>query len=383
MNSEKSTTEYLKKLESLKLSGSSRTRIKDELVEYAQFHSVKEGVRVGQTGRSIEQVPSGTSLFLRKYTYMPFAILLAVLVTGGTSFAAQGAVPGDFLYPVKTEVNEPVRSAFAIGANAEAELQAKLVAERIEEAEELEAEGQLEGEAAATLSADIQSHVTKAERAMTNSNAEVRTQTTANLSTSLSRFNSLVQNDTALAITIPATYGTTDTDVSVTTSLLATQEMDIDAFRASAEARVENLVSVVEDSQAELSAEVYASLTAKLEAADELIVESRTQAEADARASLNEASELAGEVESKLSTLGTVEINTQTGAIVDIDFDTVPVLELNADANSTTANESEGEEETETSGEVEVDIEADTSLEINGSDTGVSADGAVRSGVSI
>ncbi len=297
-----------------------------------------------------------------------------MLVGGGTSFAAQGAVPGDFLYSVKTEINEPVRSAFAVGANAEADLQAKLVAERIEEAEELEAEGKLEGKAAAKLATNIQAHVAKADKAMKTSNPEVRMKTASNLNTSLGRFNALVGIDTAFAVAIPAAYSEGSVDSSLS-STLATRVMDVATFRTMTETRVKNLVRVVEKSESELSAEVYVSLTAKLDEATELLVESQTQVEVEARASIDEASELAGEVESKLSTLGTAKIDAQTGAIIEIDFSNIPSLELNIGEDGRVVGE-ESDFEVDR-GEIEVDIE--DGVDVNLDTVEIDLNGATRS----
>jgi hypothetical protein len=364
MNPEKHSTEYLKKLESMKLSDSSRARIETNLKAYAQFHAANEGVRVAEASRSNEQVSSHTkrhaSLFSNKFMYMPFVIVFAVLVGGGTSLAAQRAVPGDFLYSIKTEINEPVRSAFAVGANAEADLQAKLVAERIKEAEELESEGKFESKTAAKLAANIQAHVAKADKAMKKSNPEVRTKTASNLNAALGRFNSLVGNDTGLAIGIPAAYSEGSIDTSLS-STLATRVMDVATFRTMTETRVEDLVSVVEKSESELSAEVYVSLIAKLDEATELLVESQTQAEVEARATIDKASELAGDVESKLTTLGTAKIDAQTGAIIEIDFSNIPPLELNIGEDGRVV----GEESDPKMNRGEVDIEGGVDVNLD------------------
>lgn len=61
MNKDIRTSEYMKRLEGMKLSESSRSRIGDNLQGYAQFHAINEGVRDGGDSRSIEQVPGRTS----------------------------------------------------------------------------------------------------------------------------------------------------------------------------------------------------------------------------------------------------------------------------------------------------------------------------------
>ncbi len=335
MNNELETTEYLQKLSNLKLSDSSHARIKSNLLEYAKFHTV----RVAGDSRSNSKVQTRTSLFAFKFTYMPFIILFALIVGGGTTFAAQGAIPGDFLYPIKTEVNEPVRSAFAFSADAEANLQASIVAERISEAEELETEGRLDTDTSAKLSANLQSHMAKAEEAMIKSDDNVRVSTHAKIDLAIARFNVLVKNDTALAIAVPGTTSTSETStVAVTT--LATRKMSPEALRTQTVARVTNLSKVVTESKAKISAKVYADIKVKLDEADKLVLESKTEAELESQQNLMKAAGLAGEVESTLSLLGTAETDPNTGAIINIDFDNVPPkhIESETSASDTSTN---------------------------------------------
>ena len=164
MDNDHNTTEYLAKLGQLKLSDSSRTRIENNLAAYARFHSVQgEGVRVGGDGRSIAQVPSRTSFitYLRnlQLTSMTAALVAIMLVIGGgTSYAAESAVPGDFLYSIKTDVNENIENVFAFSDESKAELQVRLVEERLEEAEILAARGELSAAAATDISARLKTH---------------------------------------------------------------------------------------------------------------------------------------------------------------------------------------------------------------------------------
>jgi hypothetical protein len=379
MKNDTPTKEYLQKLESLKLSESSRSRMENSLLEYARFHNVPDGVRVGESTRSIEQVPMSTSLFSLKRMYMPFVILLAVMVGGGTSFAAQDAVPGDFLYAIKTEVNEPVRSALAVGANAEADLQADIIAERIEEAEVLKAEGRFDGEVAAQLAANIQTHVAKAAKANQNSDADVRSRITTEVNVALARLDALVDGDTELAVR----GAREDESVSASASLgtmLAIDEIDAEAFRLNTEARIKNLVQVVENNEAELSAEVYLTLSAKLDEASELVAEAETQAEVQSRNTLDKAATLAGEVESKLSTLGSVRLDMNSGAIIDIDFSTVPAAELNLGA-SAQSNSNVSEEGDDTEVDSEAGVQLDSRIDIDGEAVDAKLQGAVRSGL--
>src|SRR3989344_2093774 len=51
-----------------------------------------------------------TPLYLKYLLHpMPIAILILILLSGGAAAAAEGALPGQALYPVKVEINEAVR----------------------------------------------------------------------------------------------------------------------------------------------------------------------------------------------------------------------------------------------------------------------------------
>ena len=74
---------------------------------------------------------------------MPLALLLLLLVGGGTGVVAENSLPGDILYPVKIHVNENIESALAVTAKGEAEVSVRQAAERLSEAEKLKEKGRL------------------------------------------------------------------------------------------------------------------------------------------------------------------------------------------------------------------------------------------------
>ena len=75
----------------------------------------------------------------------PFATACAfVLVVGiGTSYAAEGALPGDSLYGIKVGFNESFEGALAMTHSAKADWQAEVMTRRLIEAETLAASGRL------------------------------------------------------------------------------------------------------------------------------------------------------------------------------------------------------------------------------------------------
>lgn len=90
---------------------------------------------------------------------MPALLLIFALVGGGaTTFAAEGALPGDVLYPVKVNVNETVRGWAAITDDARSSWEVRRAERRLEEAEELAAEQRLDANARAVVENNFERH---------------------------------------------------------------------------------------------------------------------------------------------------------------------------------------------------------------------------------
>ena len=358
MNEEKNTTEYLHSLKDISLSESSRARIEKELLAHAQFHPVREGVRVAAGSRSIRQVQGSTSLFGLRLTFMPLALLLAVFISGGVTFAAQGTVPGDALYPVKTEFNESVRSAFAIGANAETRLQTKLLAERLEEAGELQSENRLSGDIGVNMKTAVESQIESTASAATDADTATRVVATEAIINAVTTFNAMVENDTSLAIAVDALDVDTNTKTAISTSL-ASNPIDVAVLKNSTETRATALKNLLVTSSAEISTEVRTALEAKVDTALALVTDVSLEAEAEARTQITEASNLLGEVEAALTTMGTATIDTDTGTIIDIDFSPPPPAEPNRGDGET---QNQNQSDTTTTTDVDVDGSVDTDI---------------------
>ena len=291
-------------------------------------------------------------------------------MTVGTSFAAQGALPGDFLYPVKTDVNENVRGAFALSADAEANLQADLLEERLEEAQALHASGKLRGDTAVDVSKRLNSQVKVATEAAAKSDASVAAKTNTRVKAGLENFLAIVGLDTTIASEVSATLNA---------STLSTGTYAIGAYQEDMNARVTSLRAVVAKHQAELKADVRAELSTKLDIAATLTADAKAQAEADARASLDKAATLIGEVEAKLSTLGQAQVDTNTGIITDIDFSIDPMkIDIGGGATgsseaSTTSQKPKPTKPKDTATDVDVNIHLEGGVDVEDIDTTVDA----------
>jgi|GEM_PF-6915623 len=84
------------------------------------------------------------------------AALALVLVVGtGTAYAAGNALPGNPLYGVKTNIEEPIQGAFATSAQAQAEWSSQLATKRLAEAETLAAQNKLTPQAVSTVTGGL------------------------------------------------------------------------------------------------------------------------------------------------------------------------------------------------------------------------------------
>lgn len=86
----------------------------------------------------------------------------ALVVGGGTAYAAQGALPGDLLYPIKIHITEPVEVALAQNSEAKAKVEARLAERRVEEAQSLAARGELDATTTAELQTNFDGHAVHA-----------------------------------------------------------------------------------------------------------------------------------------------------------------------------------------------------------------------------
>lgn len=108
------------------------------------------------------RVVGGYSWFSVRFA-VPLALLLVVALGGSTAYAAQGALPGGILYPVKVYVNEGVAGALAVSDEAKLSYHASVAQTRLKEAEELASEGKLDATTSAQIEANLSQHIAQAD----------------------------------------------------------------------------------------------------------------------------------------------------------------------------------------------------------------------------
>lgn len=142
--------EQLKKLRNLTLTNEERSRMRAELLAYAELHA---GSAVSAPVRSPFSI-----LRIRLYAGMTAAVLL-IAALGGTAYASESALPGDALYPVKVGIAEPIQTALVPSDRGKAAWHAILAERRLEEAADLAARGRLSTQTQDALAQNFNANV--------------------------------------------------------------------------------------------------------------------------------------------------------------------------------------------------------------------------------
>ncbi len=258
------TEEYIKKLKQVKLSDSSRARIKNNLLEYTRFHGAKEV-------SASASIPSPYFMTLSK---LVGATLALVLIVGSSSLLLNKISPTGQLPINDAAIDEGILSA-------------------PENTEEASNDGGV-----TTESANLQTNTAPGESFDSVSRAKVAPESDS-------------------ADVAP--------DMMLMTTELSAGTWSIEDHYADVEMRIDSLRALIKKYDADIEADIKTEFTTKLDTAATLKDESEGKPELDARANLDNASMLTGEVEAVLSTLGLVEIDPNTGMIIDIDFSIDPM----------------------------------------------------------
>lgn len=153
----KTFEQFINDAKSVSLSASEKAALRERI-----FASVEADV--GETAPLlISRNTLKWSMFLRMRVVVPIATMLFVLA-GGTSAFAEFTLPGDFLYPLKTAINEEVRGWFNFSAEAKTDWQISLAHRRLTEIERLSEEGQLTPEIRDWAQERFETHALNAEK---------------------------------------------------------------------------------------------------------------------------------------------------------------------------------------------------------------------------
>lgn len=164
----KTPEELFKTIRGIALSEHARIRMRKNLDKILEPYADAPLVRIGETTRLAESgapisiIRSPLLLFTKRYITMPIPLIIALLLAGGTSYAAESALPGNALYPVKVEVNERLAGLLNVSDEAKAQWQARLAERRIAETKDLADKNALDSETKDALTRRLITHVDNA-----------------------------------------------------------------------------------------------------------------------------------------------------------------------------------------------------------------------------
>lgn len=138
------------------LSQSERLLMRNTLISHMQENPARVPfrIRVADMLTSLADALGGQTATRMKF--VPSALAMVLVIGVGTSYAAEGALPGDALYAIKLNVNESVKGAFAVSDESQASWHTEKIERRLVEAEALVAEGKLTPIAQASIESQIQ-----------------------------------------------------------------------------------------------------------------------------------------------------------------------------------------------------------------------------------
>jgi hypothetical protein len=191
---------FLNSAREVRLTADEKRAQKRAVLEFITEHPIRESPTVRHIGS--QSVAATILTYLRspvpKFMPIALAILLMVVAGGGASFAAEGALPGDALYPVKVSFNEEVRAVLAISPKAKAEFELERLGRRLDEAERLAAMGELETETRTELEIRFEAHAESARERIISlefeNDIEAATELGSNLEASLRAHERILQS---------------------------------------------------------------------------------------------------------------------------------------------------------------------------------------------
>ena len=148
----------IKAATNIAMDDAAREKTRTLLSEYAHMRPI----RSVKAAENTAAVYNPLSTFFTRHSIPAFATVLVLAVGGGTAAAAESALPGDILYPVKVNVTEEVRATLATTAKAKATWALNRAERRLEEAATLALVGKLDDKTRAAIDTNIDAHVRSA-----------------------------------------------------------------------------------------------------------------------------------------------------------------------------------------------------------------------------
>ena len=167
---DKELKDIINKAKEVRLSAEDKAQVRENLVTF--MNKEVESVRNEELVRHSNWHPKIWFSFAR----IPAMAVLSVFLVTGVSFAAEGSLPGDTLYPVKVNFNEEFQSLIAFSPESKAKFEIKRAERRLEEVERLALHNKLETHWKGNLEVRLEKQIERASKhvAMLEEKGELR-----------------------------------------------------------------------------------------------------------------------------------------------------------------------------------------------------------------
>ncbi len=364
------------------LSSDERDAMHQNLLAFMQNNPVR--IKRGEEpGQSLRDKVLSYLLPLHSMPAFALALLLLIGAGGGISYAAESALPGDVLYPVKVSINEEVRANLQGSAHAKAQWEGERAQRRLREAEKLVALGRLNKELREELTAYFNTHVTSSSEAMTEA-AVMDTDAAADLQTDIEgdlqahamvlqllarqtddareEIRTLLQEVRAAAANIAKTdvHAEGDADVAADTSIGISNMID------AAEHKIGEVKTFIERKKTNSTAEATATAEARLELAEQQLMEAQldlaTDATTEAKANVKNARRAAQEAKIILQTESDLGIRLGNNEDDDEGEDSTSSQSSSTSSTSISASSASSDDDDK---KVKMDLDANAGADVN------------------
>ncbi len=154
-----------KKSDSIRLRANERADLRKRLESYIEYHPLPAELKTFKKSTTTNSakisgiISEPFKTISWNVTYIRgFVGVFVVFIVVGVPVLAERSVPGDILYPVKTNITEEVRASLTLSPYAKVEWETKRLERRVAEARLLAHEGKLTPETEATVAQAVQSH---------------------------------------------------------------------------------------------------------------------------------------------------------------------------------------------------------------------------------
>jgi hypothetical protein len=156
--------QFIDEAKAVRLTAIEKRDLRRKLLEYVQMRPIRT-----ETTYRLPLVEGATNtrgqlshFSIFSFKFISGVTALFLMVGTGVSWAAEGALPGELLYPVKVAVNEEVVARLAAGGEGKAQWEGKRIERRLVEAEQLVVAGKFDSTAQALITSSLENHLSKA-----------------------------------------------------------------------------------------------------------------------------------------------------------------------------------------------------------------------------